>query len=205
MKKKKAKIKKRKKININEELANIIISTGCFDKDSLLIGKGEADVIIKDNDGNEWDFEIKQSSWPKGKFFDAATLTQWYTWYKNQERYYFVFITGKKKDRRFTFVKASDLMARSTIPPFKIYFNVYKDEVYDNYVNAVKFQQQIQDLVSNKDSYSLPSMKQHTQKRKTTKQQDGNDQAIQLANISIEKLQYNYDSLKKIQLKKGDM
>lgn len=189
-------------MNINDELANILLNTRLFNESTLQTGNGEADVIIEDKKGYTWYFEIKQSSWPKGKFFDAATLTQWYT---NQERYYFVFITGKKKDRRFTFVKVSDLMARSTIPPFKIYFNVYKDEVYDNYVNAVQFQQQIQDLVSNKDSYFLPSMKQHTQKRKTTQQQDGNDQAIQLANISIEKLQYNYDSLKKIQLKKGDM
>lgn len=198
MKKTKAKIKKRTKININEELANIIISTGCFDKGSLLIGKSKADVIIKDNDGNEWDFEIKQSSWPKGKFFDAATLTQWYAWYKNQERYYFVFITGKKKDRQFTFVKASDLMARSTIPPFKIYFNVYKDEVYDNYVNAVQFQQQVHDLVSHKDFYSLPSMKQHTQKRKTIQKQDDSEQAIQLANIPIDKLQEKFESLKNV-------
>lgn len=111
-------------MNINDELANILLSTRLFNESTLQTGNGEADVIIEDKKGYTWYFEIKQSSWHKGKFFDAATLTQWYTWYTNQERYYFVFITGKKKNRQFTFVRASELMEHSTIPPFKIYFNI---------------------------------------------------------------------------------
>lgn len=40
--------RKNKKTNINEELANILISTGLFNKESLKLGQGAADVIIQD-------------------------------------------------------------------------------------------------------------------------------------------------------------
>lgn len=182
-------------MNINEELANILLSTRLFNESTLQTGKGEADVIIEDKKKHTWYFEIKQSNWPKGKFFDAATLTQWYTWYKNKNRYYFVFITGKyKKDRKFTFVNASELMKHSTIPPLKIYFNIYKDEIEDNFVYRETFINQVKELVENNAIEPLPSFRKHAFKR--TPSQNKTEKAIQLVNISIEDLKQKFDSLK---------
>ena len=182
-------------MNINDELANILLSTRFFNESTLQTGKGEADVIIEDKKGNTWYFEIKQSNWPNGKFFDAATLTQWYTWYTNQERYYFVFITGKYKNKRqFTFVRASELMEHSTIPPFKIYFNIYKDEMEDSFVDGKTFKQQVRELAENNNIESLPFMRKHVYKHAAS--QNNDEEAIQLTSVSIEDLKQMFDSLK---------
>jgi len=179
--------------DINHELADIIISTGCFNKDSLLTGKGEADVIIEDYHNNKWYFEIKQSSWQGGKFFDAATLTQWSAWDANRERYYFVFITGKDAgNRKFTFIRASDLMAHSSVPPFKIYFNIYRDEVIDNFVGARDFKEQVERLYGSRDESLLPSLQPHSYKRK---RQENDESAVKLVNIPIKTLQKKFDEL----------
>ena len=181
-------------MNINDELANILLSTRLFNESTLKTGNGEADVVIKDKKGNTWYFEIKQSNWPNGKFFDAATLTQWYTWYTNPERYYFVFITGKYKNKRqFTFVTASELMEHSTIPPFKIYFNIYKDEMETNFVDRKTFKQQVKELVENNNVESIPFMLKHAYKRRL---QNNDEEAIKLTSVSIEDLKQKFDSLK---------
>lgn len=185
-----------KKCNINEELAQILISTGQFSKDTLKLGQGAADVIIEDHWHHKWYFEIKQSSWPKGRFFDAATLTQWHTWYHNQERFYFVFITGKKTKRLISFVKAEDLMNYSNIPPFKIYFTLYKDQIEDNFAEPSQFAKQVQILVGEQNVDIVPSLKQHQCKRTTSYVQLETEPAIRLTNVSIDDLNDMYNSLR---------
>jgi len=182
----------KKEIDINHELGEMIISTKLFNKKTIEYGKGEADVIIDDFEGKKWFFEIKQSSWPKGIFFDAATLTQWNAWYQNKDRYLFVFITGSKNERLFSFVRAEDLMQHSTIPPFKIYFNMYKDEVEDIFVSKKNFINQIKSVVGNKNC--LSKLKEHNYKRKSSNKRD--NKSIALYDELIRILQEFYEGLR---------
>ena len=80
--------------------------------------------IIAEKDGEIWYFEIKKTV-KKDKLFGAATLTEWEQAFKTPERYRFV-IAMKNDDESFSFsiITPEELMAFSTIPPFKVYFNI---------------------------------------------------------------------------------
>ena len=82
--------------------------------------------IVAEKDGKEWYFEIKMTKTAsKGKaYFGAATITEWKQALATPDRYFFVVAYTDDKD--FTFVKytPSEFMAFSTIPPFKVFFNI---------------------------------------------------------------------------------
>lgn len=75
-------------------------------------------------DGQEWFFEIKKTSQDKD-YFGAATSTEWEQAFKDPEHYRFV-IAQKQSDESFQFTELTpaQLMEYSTIPPFKVFFNV---------------------------------------------------------------------------------
>ena len=75
-------------------------------------------------DGQEWFFEIKKTSQDKD-YFGAATSTEWEQAFKDPEHYRFV-IAQKLSDESFQFTELTpaQLMEYSTIPPFKVFFNV---------------------------------------------------------------------------------
>ena len=78
-------------------------------------------------DGQEWFFEIKKTSQDKD-YFGAATSTEWEQAFKDPAHYRFV-ICQKLADGSFKFTEftPAQMMEYSTIPPFKIFFNVPLD------------------------------------------------------------------------------
>lgn len=88
-------------------------------------------------------------------------------------------------------------MNYSTIPPFKIYFNLYLDQMEDNFVETCQFARQVQELVGEKKADIVPLLKQHQHKRTSSNFQLDTEPAIRLIDVSIEELQMKYNSLKK--------
>ena len=75
-------------------------------------------------DGQVWYFEIKMTK-HTDRYFGAATMTEWVQALKDPEHYRFV-IAIDLGDGNWKFLEytPSEFMEYSTIPPFKIYFNV---------------------------------------------------------------------------------
>lgn len=86
--------------------------------------KAEPADIVATKNGETWYFEIKMTS-RTNTYFGAATLTEWEQAFKTPNNYFFV-IAIKKEDDKFEFRKFTPLefMKYSTIPPFKVYFNL---------------------------------------------------------------------------------
>jgi hypothetical protein len=83
-----------------------------------------SDIIAKKN-GETYYFEIKMTK-QADTYFGAATLTEWVQAFKTPN--FFKFVIAKTDDLEETFIfteySPKDFMEHSTIPPFKIYFNV---------------------------------------------------------------------------------
>jgi len=91
----------------------------------IKIVKEPADIIAK-KDGEKFYFEIKKTS-ANNEYFGAATLTEWRTAYANPNNYFFVVCI--EADNKFKFIEytSEEFEKFSTIPPFKIFFNVALD------------------------------------------------------------------------------
>lgn len=95
-------------------------------------GYNNAKVISKpcdisaEKDGKKWYFEIKMTS-KQDVYFGAATMTEWEQAFKTPEFFRFVIaITDESQECGFRFIKLTpeEMMEHSTIPPFKVYFNI---------------------------------------------------------------------------------
>lgn len=86
--------------------------------------KAQPSDIIAQKDGETWYFEIKLTD-HQDTCFGAATLTEWEQAFKTPEHYRFV-IAIRHTDGTFEFRQftPSEFMQFSTIPPFKVYFNI---------------------------------------------------------------------------------
>jgi hypothetical protein len=86
--------------------------------------KAQPSDIIAEKDGETWYFEIKMTE-KADSCFGAATLTEWEQAFKTPDHYRFV-IAIKRADDTFTFREftPAEFMQYSTIPPFKVYFNL---------------------------------------------------------------------------------
>ena len=94
------------------------------------IKKAPSDIIAQ-KDGQQWYFEIKKTSQDK-EYFGAATLTEWEQALTTPDNYRFVIAKEDiTQDSGFEFIELTpeELMASSTIPPTKIYFNVRLDKI----------------------------------------------------------------------------
>lgn len=78
-------------------------------------------------DGQEWFFEVKKTSRDKD-YFGGATSTEWEQAFRDPAHYRFV-ICRKLPDGSFTFIELTpaQMMEYSTIPPFKVFFNIPLD------------------------------------------------------------------------------
>lgn len=87
------------------------------------IKKAPADIRAL-KDGQEWFFEIKKTTQDKS-YFGAATSTEWEQAFKDPAHYRFV-ICQELPDKTFSFTELTpaQMMEFSTIPPFKIFFNI---------------------------------------------------------------------------------
>lgn len=86
--------------------------------------KAEPADVMAVKDGAVWYFEIKLTD-HSDKCFGAATLTEWEQAFKDPEHFRFVVAirdeAGSFEFRQFT---PAEFLAFSTIPPFKVYFNI---------------------------------------------------------------------------------
>ena len=73
--------------------------------------------------GIDFYFEIKYTT-KKEKYFGAATLTEWSAAIQYPDTYFFIVALIKDEKWVFTKYSPSEFMAFSTIPPFKVYFNI---------------------------------------------------------------------------------
>lgn len=81
--------------------------------------------IVAEKDGEKWYFEIKKTN-HDDKYFGAATVTEWEQAIKTPERFRFVVAISTDGDETFTFLEYTpeEFLSFSTIPPFKIFFNI---------------------------------------------------------------------------------
>lgn len=82
-----------------------------------------ADITAEKN-GDTWYFEIKKTS-QENKYFGAATLTEWIQALKDPDHFRFV-IARESNEEKFDFFEytPSEFMEITSIPPFKVFFNV---------------------------------------------------------------------------------
>ncbi|HET6894532.1 MAG TPA: DUF3883 domain-containing protein [Candidatus Baltobacteraceae bacterium] len=84
-----------------------------------------ADVAAS-KDGHRWLFEVKFTA-ARTHCFGAATLTEWAAAAKDPEHFRFVVAYQRGEDWRFDCYTPEEFMAFSSMPPFKLYFNVPLD------------------------------------------------------------------------------
>ena len=83
-----------------------------------------ADITATKGD-ETWYFEIKMTH-HEDRYFGAATLTEWRQAFKDPEHFRFVVAIADNVDLSFRFIEYTpeEFMEYSTIPPFKIFFNI---------------------------------------------------------------------------------
>lgn len=83
-----------------------------------------ADVVAEKN-GETFYFEIKKTT-KTDSYFGAATLTEWAQAIKTPDHYRFVIAKTDEAEEEFDFIELTpaEMMEFSTIPPFKVYFNI---------------------------------------------------------------------------------
>ena len=82
--------------------------------------------IRAEKDGKEWFFEIKMTK-RQDVYFGAATMTEWEQAFKTPDYFRFVIaIADDAHEHSFRFIEMTpaEMMQHSTIPPFKVYFNI---------------------------------------------------------------------------------
>ena len=86
-----------------------------------------ADVMAT-KDGQTWYFEIKMTK-RQNVYFGAATLTEWEQAVADPEHFRFVVAKTDDEEKEFEFLEYTpeEFMKFSTVPPFKIFFNINFD------------------------------------------------------------------------------
>ena len=84
--------------------------------------------IVATRDGQTWYFEIKMTK-RADVYFGAATLTEWKQAIADPEHFRFVVAKTNEEESEFEFLEYTpeEFMRFSTIPPFKVYFNINFD------------------------------------------------------------------------------
>lgn len=87
------------------------------------ITKAPADITAE-KDGQPWYFEIKKTA-NTDKYFGGATMTEWKQALDDPEHFRFVIAIDLGEDKwEFKEYTPSEFMEFSTIPPFKVFFNI---------------------------------------------------------------------------------
>ena len=122
----------------------------------LLKNKGfEASVVSKPadimatKDGQTWYFEIKMTK-RADVYFGAATLTEWKQAIIDPNHFRFVVAKTNEEESEFEFLEYTpeEFMKFSTIPPFKVYFNINFDGSERKTRKAKKLTQENLELMS---------------------------------------------------------
>lgn len=89
------------------------------------VAASPADVIAV-KDGQKWLFEVKFTR-ARVHCFGAATLTEWTAAAHDPEHFRFVIAYQRDSQWRFDIYTPEEFMTFSSVPPFKVYFNVPLD------------------------------------------------------------------------------
>lgn len=91
---------------------------------NVYITANPADITAEKN-GDTYYFEIKMTK-QKNNYFGAATITERKEAIKNPDRFKFVIAKTDDDELQFEFLEFTpdEFLKYSTIPPFKIYFNI---------------------------------------------------------------------------------
>lgn len=89
---------------------------------------GKPADIVATKDGETWYFEIKMTK-QTDVYFGAATLTEWKQAVADSEHFRFVVAKTNEEESEFEFLEYTpdEFMKFSTIPPFKVFFNINFD------------------------------------------------------------------------------
>lgn len=81
--------------------------------------------IMATKAGETWYFEIKMTK-RADEYFGAATLTEWKQAMADPDHFRFVVAKTDEAESYFEFIECTpaEFMEYSTIPPFKVYFNI---------------------------------------------------------------------------------
>jgi hypothetical protein len=81
--------------------------------------------VTAEKEGETWYFEIKMTH-QEDRYFGAATQTEWAQAFKDPAHFRFVVAIADEADEHFRFIEytPAEFMEFSTIPPFKVYFNI---------------------------------------------------------------------------------
>lgn len=84
--------------------------------------------IMAVKDGQTWYYEIKMTK-KADNYFGAATLTEWRQAMADSEHFRFVIAKTNEEESEFEFIEYTpeEFMSFSTVPPFKVYFNINLD------------------------------------------------------------------------------
>ena len=84
--------------------------------------------IMATKDGQTWYFEIKMTK-RRDVYFGAATLTEWEQAVADPEHFRFVVAKTDDEEKEFEFLEYTpeEFMNFSTVPSFKIFFNINFD------------------------------------------------------------------------------
>lgn len=93
--------------------------------DSAEVKAKPADIVATRN-GEQWYYEIKLTD-RTDDYFGAATLTEWEQAIKTPDHFRFIIAIRHGDEFEFREYTPDEFMKYSTIPPFKIYFNVNLD------------------------------------------------------------------------------
>jgi len=106
-------------VEVKAAYAQYLLDSGF---ENATITQAPADITAT-RDGNTYYFEVKYTT-KSDFYFGAATLTEWEAALTYESRYWFVI--AFKRDGEWIFQKytPSEFMEFSTIPPFKVYFNI---------------------------------------------------------------------------------
>jgi hypothetical protein len=81
--------------------------------------------ITAEKDDKKYYFEIKMTK-QANSYFGAATMTEWKEAIRNPEIFKFVIAKTDENEENFEFIEFTpdEFLKYSTIPPFKVYFNI---------------------------------------------------------------------------------
>ena len=111
---------KKSDVNAKNEFIKVLQSRG-FEAEP----KSSPADIKATQDGQTWYFEIKMTK-RTDVYFGAATLTEWKQAMSDSEHFRFVVAKTNDDESEFEFMEytPAEFIEFSTIPPFKIYFNI---------------------------------------------------------------------------------
>ena len=111
---------KKSDVNAKNEFIKVLQSRGF---EAAVVSK-PADIMAT-KDGQLWYFEIKMTK-RADVYFGAATLTEWKQAVADPEHFRFVVAKTNDEESEFEFLEytPAEFMEFSTIPPFKVYFNI---------------------------------------------------------------------------------